>query len=55
MPSVDIVIITCVCVHLQKAVPRLMRQGMDQLIEFDKKSKDNIRVYTYENAVKRFK
>lgn len=63
MASVDItllpwkrksVIITCVCVYLQKEVPGVMRLGMDQLIEFDKKSKDNIKVYTYENAVKRF-
>lgn len=63
MASVDItllpwkrksVIITCVCVYLQKEVPKLMRQGLDQLIEFDKKSKHNIRVYTYEDAVKRF-
>lgn len=31
-----------------------MRQGIEEIIQFDKKPKEKIRVYTYENAVKRW-
>lgn len=36
----------------QKEMPDVMRQGMDEMIRFDKKP-EKMRVYTYENAVKR--
>lgn len=36
-----------------KELARVMRTGIDQMIEFDKKSEGKMRVYTYENAVKR--
>lgn len=31
-----------------------MRQGLDEMLQFDKKSEEKMRVYTYEDAVKRF-
>lgn len=43
-----------VSVFLQKEVPKLMRQGLDEMLQFDKKPEEKMRVYTYENAVKRF-
>uniref|UniRef100_H3CIY8 Serine hydrolase like n=1 Tax=Tetraodon nigroviridis TaxID=99883 RepID=H3CIY8_TETNG len=36
-----------------KDLPDKMRQGIEEIIQFDKKPKEKIRVYTYENAVKR--
>lgn len=39
---------------LQNELARVMRSGIDQIIEFDKRPEDKTRVYTYENAVKRF-
>lgn len=38
----------------QKDMPDVMRQGIDEIIQFDKKPEEKIRVYTYENAVKRW-
>lgn len=38
----------------QKDLPDVMRQGMDEIIRFDKKPEEKIRVYTYENAAKRW-
>lgn len=31
----------------------MMRQGMEEIIQFDKRPEEKTRVYTYENAVKR--
>lgn len=31
-----------------------MRQGLDEMLQFDKKPEEKMRVYTYEDAVKRF-
>lgn len=39
---------------LQEALPELMRQGLDEMLQFDKKPEEKMKVYTYENAVKRF-
>ncbi|XP_041789370.1 serine hydrolase-like protein [Chelmon rostratus] len=37
-----------------KEVPKVMRQGFDELLQFEKKTEEKrIRVYTYENAVER--
>lgn len=41
-------------VFLQKEVPKVMRQGLDEMLQFDKKPEEKMRVYTYEDAVKRF-
>lgn len=38
---------------LQKELPDVMRQGIDEIIQFDKKPEEKMRVYAYENAVKR--
>lgn len=38
----------------QTELPRVMRAGIDQMIEFDKTPEAKTRVYTYENAVKRY-
>lgn len=43
-----------VSVFLQKEVPKVMRQGLDEMLQFDKKPEEKMRVYTYEDAVKRF-
>lgn len=37
----------------QKDLPEVMRQGIDEIIQFDKKPEEKNKVYTYENAVKR--
>ncbi len=45
---------SCVCVFLQKEVPKVMKEGFDGMLQFEKRTKDkNAKVYTYENAVKR--
>ncbi|XP_023274888.1 serine hydrolase-like protein isoform X2 [Seriola lalandi dorsalis] len=36
-----------------KEVSKVMRQGMDEMIQFEKKSEEKKRVYTYEKAVER--
>ncbi|TNM86047.1 hypothetical protein fugu_008318 [Takifugu bimaculatus] len=36
-----------------KELPDVMRRGMDEIIQFDKRPEEKTRVYTYENAVKR--
>uniref|UniRef100_A0A3B4YMT2 Serine hydrolase like n=1 Tax=Seriola lalandi dorsalis TaxID=1841481 RepID=A0A3B4YMT2_SERLL len=38
---------------LPKEVSKVMRQGMDEMIQFEKKSEEKKRVYTYEKAVER--
>lgn len=42
-----------VSVLFQKELPDVMRRGMDEIIQFDKRPEEKRRVYTYENAVKR--
>lgn len=40
---------------LQKEMPKVIRQGIDEMLQFGKKSKDKKdRVYTFENAVERY-
>ncbi|XP_018520585.1 serine hydrolase-like protein isoform X2 [Lates calcarifer] len=36
-----------------KEISKVMRQGMDEMIQFEKKTEENKRVYTYERAVER--
>lgn len=42
-----------VSVLFQKELPGVMRQGMDEILQFDRRPEEKTRVYTYENAVKR--
>lgn len=44
-----------VLLRFQKELARVMRTGINQMIEFDKKPEDKTRVYTYEKAVKRWR
>uniref|UniRef100_A0A3Q0QVQ7 Serine hydrolase like n=1 Tax=Amphilophus citrinellus TaxID=61819 RepID=A0A3Q0QVQ7_AMPCI len=36
-----------------KRIPQIMRQGMDEMLKFEKKTEEKKRVYTYEKAVER--
>lgn len=36
-----------------KEIPRIMRQGMEEMLKFEKKAEEKKRVYTYEKAVER--
>ncbi|XP_044047207.1 serine hydrolase-like protein isoform X2 [Siniperca chuatsi] len=36
-----------------KEMPKVMRQGMDEMLQFEKKTEEKKRVYTYEKAVER--
>lgn len=39
---------------LQKEVSKMMRQGMEEVIQYEKKTDEKKRVYTYEKAVERY-
>ncbi|KAM9362554.1 serine hydrolase-like protein [Symphorus nematophorus] len=36
-----------------KEVPKVIRQGFDEMLQYEKKTEEKMRVYTYENAVER--
>lgn len=42
------------CVLLQKEISRVMRLGMDQMLQFEKNTEKTERIYTYEKAVERY-
>lgn len=43
-------------IFLQKEIPRIMRQGMDEMLKYEKKAEEEKkRVYTYEKAVERYR
>ncbi|KAF3852212.1 hypothetical protein F7725_005567 [Dissostichus mawsoni] len=37
----------------QKEIPKVMRQGMDEMLQYEKKTEEKKRVYTYEKAAER--
>lgn len=42
-----------VSVFWQNEMPKVMRQGMDEMLQFEKKTEEKTRVYTYAKAVER--
>lgn len=40
-------------VFLQTEISKMMRQGMDEMLQFEKKTEEKKRVYSYEKAVER--
>lgn len=49
----------CLCfsplILSQKEIPRIMRQGMEEMLKFEKKAEEKKRVYMYEKAVERYR
>lgn len=49
----ELLLSSFVSFFFQKKFPKVMRQGLEEMLQFDKKPDERMRVYTYENAVKR--
>lgn len=41
------------CLFLQTEIPKVMREGMEEMLQYEKKTEEKKRVYTYEKAVER--
>ena len=53
--SVEWVLSSFLSVSLQKEIPKVVRQGFEELLQYEKKPEEKkTRVYTYENAVERY-
>ena len=52
--SFELLVSSFVSVVLQKEVPKVIRQGFDEMLQYEKKTEEKkTRVYSYENAVER--